>query len=304
LWHDGAAMSAITLLKPHTKDLGGFEVRRLLPGHPHKMVGPFIFFDHMGPARLPAGAGVDVRPHPHIGLATVTYLFEGALLHRDSLGTVQRIEPGAVNWMTAGHGIAHSERSPQEDRPGGPRLHGIQTWVALPRAHERADPDFSHHPKASIPLITLPGVYMHLIAGTAFGRTSPTPTFSPMFYLAVEMEAGAAFELPLEHDERGVYVVSGDVEIGGAPVPVRHLAVVPPSTPERIRTRSAARVMIVGGAAMDGDRHIWWNFVASGRELMDEAAERWKRGGFPPVPGETEFIPLPEQRGDETTFVP
>jgi redox-sensitive bicupin YhaK (pirin superfamily) len=297
-------MSAITLLKPHTKDLGGFEVRRLLPGHPHKMVGPFIFFDHMGPARLAAGAGVDVRPHPHIGLATVTYLFDGALDHRDSLGTVQRIEPGAVNWMTAGHGIVHSERSPAADRPAGPRLHGIQTWVALPQAHERTDPGFSHHPKATIPLITMPGVYMHLIAGTAFGRSAPTPTFSPMFYLAVEMEAGAAFELPLEHEERAVYVVSGNVEIAGAAVPARHLAVVPPSTPERICARSVARVMLVGGAALDGDRHIWWNFVASSRELMDEAAERWKGGGFPSVPGETEFIPLPERHDDRTTFIP
>lgn len=297
-------MSAVTLLEPHTKDLGGFEVRRLLPGRSHKMVGPFIFFDHMGPSRLAAGTGVDVRPHPHIGLATVTYLFEGALMHRDSLGTVQRIEPGAVNWMTAGHGIAHSERSPAEDRPAGPRLHGIQTWIALPKAHERTDPDFSHHPKASIPLMTLPGVYMHLIAGTAFGRTAPTPTYSPMFYLAVEMEPGAALELPLEHEERAVYVVSGEVEIAGSPVPLRHLAVAPSNATMRICARSAARVILIGGAAMDGDRHIWWNFVASSREALDEAAERWRRGGFPPVPGETEFIPLPEYRGEHTTFVP
>lgn len=297
-------MPPLTLLEPHTKDLGGFEVRRLLPSHPHKMVGPFIFFDHMGPARLPAGGGVDVRPHPHIGLATVTYLFEGALMHRDSLGTVQRIEPGAVNWMTAGHGIVHSERSPDDERPGGPRLHGIQTWLALPLAHEKAEPAFSHHPKADIPLITLPGVYMHLIAGTAFGRTAPTPTYSPMFYVAVEMEAGAAFELPLEHEERGVYAVSGDVQVGDSALPVRHLAVVPPSTPVRICARAASRVMLIGGASMDGDRHIWWNFVASTRELIDEAARRWANAGFPLVPGETEFIPLPEYRGPQATFVP
>jgi redox-sensitive bicupin YhaK (pirin superfamily) len=293
-----------TLLKPHTKDLGGFEVRRLLPAHPQKMVGPFIFFDHMGPAQLPAGRGVDVRPHPHIGLATVTYLFEGAFMHRDSLGTVQRIEPGAVNWMTAGHGIVHSERSPDDTRPAGPRLHGIQTWVALPKAHEKTDPAFSHHPKNTIPLITLPGVYMHLIAGTAFGRTAPTPTYSPMFYLAVEMEAGAAFELPLEHEERGVYVVSGDVEIASSPLPVRHLAVAPPTTGVRVCARSAARLMLIGGAPMDGDRYIWWNFVASSRELMDDAATRWAGGGFPPVPGDPEFIPLPQDRAPQTTFVP
>jgi len=297
-------MSAITVLKPHTKDLGGFEVRRLLPGHPHKMVGPFIFFDHMGPAQLAPGAGVDVRPHPHIGLATVTYLFEGAFMHRDSLGTVQRIEPGAVNWMTAGHGIVHSERSPDDMRPAGPRLHGIQTWVALPKEHERTDPTFSHHPRSTIPLITLPGVYMHLIAGTAFGRTAPTPTYSPMFYLAVEMEPGAMLELPLEHEERGVYIVSGDVEVAGSALPVRHLAVAPPSVAVRICAHSAARLMLIGGAPMDSDRHIWWNFVASSPELMDEAAQRWASGGFPPVPGDPEFIPLPERRMPQTTFVP
>src|SRR5688572_14606513 len=297
-------MSPVTLLKPHSKDLGGFSVRRLLPGHPHKMVGPFIFFDHMGPAQLAAGTGVDVRPHPHIGLATVTYLFEGAFMHRDSLGTVQRIEPGAVNWMTAGSGIVHSERSPDDQRPLGPRLHGIQTWVALPQAHERVEPSFSHHPKDTIPLITLPGVYLHLIAGTAFGRTSPTPTYSPMFYLAAEMEAGAAFELPLEHEERAVYVVSGDVEVADTPLPVRHMAVVGPAEHVRVCARSAARVMLCGGAPMDGDRHIWWNFVASSRELIAAAAERWKTGGFPAVPGETEFIPLPQEGAPRTTFVP
>ena len=293
-----------TLLKPHTKDLGGFEVARLLPGHPHKMVGPFIFFDHMGPAHLAAGTGVDVRPHPHIGLATVTYLFEGAFMHRDSLGTVQRIEPGAVNWMTAGRGIAHSERSPDDTRPNGPRLHGIQTWVALPKAHEQTKPGFSHHPKNTIPLITLPGVYMHLIAGTAFGRTSPTPTYSPIFYLAVEMETGAAFDLPLEHEERAVYVVSGDVEVAGTPLAPRNMAVVPTGANVRVCARSAARVMLIGGAPMDGDRYIWWNFVASSRELMDDAADRWANGRFPQVPDDPEFIPLPERRAPQTTFVP
>jgi redox-sensitive bicupin YhaK (pirin superfamily) len=297
-------MTEIALLEPHTKNLGGFEVRRLLPGHPHKMVGPFIFFDHMGPAQMAPGTGVDVRPHPHIGLATVTYLFEGCLMHRDSLGTVVRIEPGAVNWMTAGRGIAHSERSPDEERPAGPRLHGIQSWVALPQAHERADPDFSHHPKATIPLITLPGVYMHLIAGTAFGRTAPTPTFSPMFYLAVEMEPGSRLELPFEHEERGIYAISGAIDIEGSALPARHLAVVPPNGSVHITAHSAARVMLLGGAALDGDRHIWWNFVASSREMIDEAAARWESGGFAQVPGETERIPLPRDRGEQTAFIP
>ena len=297
-------MPASTLLKPHTKDLGGFEVRRLLPGHPHKMVGPFIFFDHMGPAQLAPGAGVDVRPHPHIGLATVTYLFEGAFMHRDSLGTVQRIEPGAVNWMTAGRGIAHSERSPDDLRPDGPRLHGIQTWVALPVEHEQCEPGFSHHPKSTIPLITMPGVYMHLIAGTAYGRTAPTPTYSPMFYLAVEMEAGASVELPSEHEERGVYVVCGEVEIGGTALPEHHFAVAPPNQSVRVAARSVARVMLLGGSPLEGDRRIWWNFVASSDALIDEAAERWRSGAFAQVPGETEFIPLPKDRAPRTTFVP
>jgi redox-sensitive bicupin YhaK (pirin superfamily) len=297
-------MSILAILKPHTKDLGGFEVRRLLPGHPYRMVGPFIFFDHMGPAQLPAGGGVDVRPHPHIGLATVTYLFEGALMHRDSLGTEQRIEPGAVNWMTAGGGIAHSERSPDSDRPAGPRLHGIQTWVALPQAHEQAAPHFSHHPRNTVPLITLPGADLHLIAGTAFGRTAPTPTYSPMFYMAVELEAGAACELPLEHEERGAYAVAGEVDVAGSPLPVRHLAVVPAGAATRVVARTAARVMLLGGAPLDGERFIWWNFVASTRAMIDEAAERWQRGDFPPVPGESEFIPLPQERGPRTTFVP
>jgi redox-sensitive bicupin YhaK (pirin superfamily) len=297
-------MSAISLLKPHVKDLGGFSVRRLLPGSPYKMVGPFIFFDHMGPAQLAPGTGVDVRPHPHIGLATVTYLFEGAFMHRDSLGTVQRIEPGAVNWMTAGRGIAHSERSPDDARPAGPKLHGIQTWVALPREHENCEPTFSHHPKATVPRITMPGVDMHLIAGTAYGRTAPTPTYSPLFYLAVEMEAGSSFDLPHEHEERGVYVVCGDVEVAGTTLAEHHFAVLPESGPVRVRARSVARVMLLGGSPLEGDRYIWWNFVASSRELIADAAQRWKNGAFAGVPGETEFIPLPDERVPQTTFVP
>ena len=225
-------------------------------------------------------------------------------MHRDSLGTVQRIEPGAVNWMTAGRGIAHSERSPESDRPAGARLHGIQTWVALPQAHEQAAPHFSHHPRGALPLITLPGAYLHLLAGTAFGRTAPTPTYSPMFYMAVEMEAGAAFELPSEYEERGIYAVAGAVEVGGSPLPLRHMAVVPPQSVTRIVARTAARLMILGGARLDGERYIWWNFVASRREMIDEAAERWRRGDFENVPGESEFIPLPPDRGPQTAFVP
>ncbi|MCG6877186.1 MAG: pirin family protein [Betaproteobacteria bacterium] len=288
-------MQATTaILEPHTKDLGGFEVRRLLPAFPQKMVGPFIFFDHMGPARFPVGQGVDVRPHPHIGLATVTYLFEGALMHRDSLGTVQRIQPGDVNWMTAGRGIVHSERTPQEERAGGARLHGIQTWVALPLKHEQAEPSFEHLPKATLPAVSAAGVQMHVIAGTAFGQKAPTPVFSDTLYVSLELSAGGVIGVPPEHEERGVYVVSGDITVAGEPLAPFHVAVLPAGGTIEIKAATPARAMLFGGAKMDGDRHIWWNFVASSRELMDEAKRRWREQRFGAVPDETEFIPLPE----------
>ncbi|MEK6594244.1 MAG: pirin family protein [Pseudomonadota bacterium] len=283
----------ITQLKSHAKDIDGLEVRRLLPGRPHQMVGPFIFFDHMGPADFAPGQGIDVRPHPHIGLATVTYLFEGAIMHRDSLGSVQRIEPGAVNWMTAGNGIVHSERTDPADRATGSRLHGIQTWIALPKAHEQAEPGFSHHPKSSLPVITQTGVEMRLIVGNAFGRKAPTPAFSEIFYLAVEMDAEAAFDLPPEHEERAVYVVEGSVQLSGTPVAPLHLAVLPAGAPVRIEAATPARLMLLGGAKMDGERFIWWNFVASSRELIADAKTRWREQRFAAVPGEVEFIPLP-----------
>jgi redox-sensitive bicupin YhaK (pirin superfamily) len=283
------------ILKPHAKDIGGFGVRRLLPAFPRKMVGPFIFFDHMGPARFPAGGGLDVRPHPHIGLATVTYLFEGAILHRDSLGSVQRIEPGDVNWMTAGEGIVHSERTAPEDRAAGPRLHGIQTWIALPVKDERAAPGFTHHPRETLPVITTPGAEMRLIAGHAFGRRAPATTYSDMFYLAVDMAPGGRLELPPEHEERGVYVVEGDIRVAGVTLAPLHAAVLEAGATVAISAASPARLMLFGGARMDGDRHIWWNFVASSREQIEAAKQRWRERRFPPVPGETEFIPLPER---------
>lgn len=285
----------LSLLKPHTRDVGGFEVRRVLPGFPHKMVGPFIFFDHMGPVTFAPGEGVDVRPHPHIGLATVTYLFEGALLHRDSLGIVQRIEPGDVNWMTAGGGIVHSERTAPDDRARGHRLHGIQSWVALPKSHEQTSASFNHTPKAALPVIPMPGVEMRLIAGSAFGARAPTPVYSDIFYLAVEMTAGSAFEVPAEHEERGVYVVEGDVRVAGEAVPQEHLVVVQDQSVVQIAAATATRLMLLGGAKMDGDRIIWWNFVASSRDLLEDAKARWRDQHFPKVPGETEFIPLPEK---------
>jgi len=287
--------SVTALLKPHVKDLGGFQVRRLLPAFPQKMIGPFIFFDHMGPARFPPGQGVDVRPHPHIGLATVTYLFDGALMHRDSLGTAQRIEPGDVNWMTAGKGIVHSERTAQEDRAAGPPLHGIQTWVALPLKDEQTEPGFAHLPESTLPRLKDAGAELHVIAGTAFGQRAPTPVFSETLYVAVTLAAGARIEVPDEHEERAVYVVSGDVTVGGTSIAPHDVAVLPAKGSVEIRAASPARLMVFGGAKMDGDRHVWWNFVASSRELMEEAKQRWREQRFGKVPGdETEFIPLPE----------
>jgi redox-sensitive bicupin YhaK (pirin superfamily) len=287
--------SAFTLLKPHTRDIGGLEVRRVLPGFPHRTVGPFIFLDHMGPVTFAAGNGIDVRPHPHIGLATVTYLFEGEILHRDSLGSVQAIAPGDVNWMTAGRGIVHSERTAPEVRQAGPRMHGIQTWVALPRASELAEPAFHHHPKAALPHVSVPGVELRVIAGTAFGEHSPVRVFSPTLYVAAEMEAGSAFELPPEHEQRGVYVVDGELSVAGSGVPPQHLAVIEHGESVEVRAATRARAMLLGGAKTDGERFIWWNFVASSRERIEEAKRLWREQRFPRIPGETEFVPLPDK---------
>jgi redox-sensitive bicupin YhaK (pirin superfamily) len=248
----------------------------------------------MGPVTFAAGENVDVRPHPHIGLATVTWLFDGALVHRDSLGSVQPIAPGDVNWMTAGRGIVHSERGAADSRNRDHRMFGIQSWVALPRAHEATEPAFSHHPAATLPRIPVRGVDLRLIAGNAFGERSPAPTFSPMFYLAAEMEPGSILELPPEHEERGVYLVQGSISVGETLLTERCLAVLPAGDKVRIRAVSRSRVMLLGGSKMDGQRFIWWNFVASSKALIEEAKLRWREQHFPGVPGEREFIPLPE----------
>jgi redox-sensitive bicupin YhaK (pirin superfamily) len=289
------SMQPFIALAPHERDLGGFSVRRLLPSAARRTVGPFVFFDHMGPAEFAPGQGIDVRPHPHIGLATVTYLFEGAIEHRDSLGSVQRITAGDVNWMTAGRGIVHSERTPQDFRRSGGRMQGIQTWVALPRELERCEPAFVHHPAATLPVIELPGVTMRLIAGSAFDRTSPVAVASSMFYIAVEMEAGASFVLPDEFAERAVYALSGEISINEGELAAGSMAVLNPSEPVAIQALSPARLMLLGGAPLDGERFLWWNFVASDRAAIEEAGERWRNGGFDKVPGETEFIPLPDR---------
>ena len=283
------------VLKPHVRDLGGgLMVSRVLPGHPHQMIGPFIFFDQMGPITVAPEQNVDVRPHPHIGLATVTWLFEGEMVHRDSLGAVQPIAPGDVNWMTSGRGIVHSERGDPETRKSARRMHGIQTWVALPKAHEDAEPAFSHHPAATLPKFRLPGVEMRLIAGDAFGESSPVATLSRMFYLAAELGPGAALTLPAEHEERGVYLVQGNVLVSGNSLPEKHLAYLPAGQPVEVRAKAQSRLMLLGGDKMDGRRFIWWNFVAGSKQRIEDAKQRWREQRFAAVPGEQEFIPLPE----------
>jgi redox-sensitive bicupin YhaK (pirin superfamily) len=294
---------ALAILKPHVKDLGGFTVKRLLPGYPHKMVGPFIFFDHIGPAEFaPGAAGIAVRPHPHIGLATVTYLFDGTILHRDSLGSVQPIHPGDVNWMTAGRGIVHSERTPEEVRKTGSTLHGIQTWVALPKAQENAPPSFEHHPAATLPVIHRPGVSLRLIAGSAFGQTSPAASASELFYAAAEMQAGGRFSMPAEHEERAVYVIEGAITIDGESCAPQQMFVLPAGREITIEAENDSRLMLLGGKAMDGDRFIWWNFVASSREAIEEAKQRWREQRFGAVPQETEWIPLPDEPKPAESF--
>ena len=296
------SMQPFIAISAHERDLGGFSVRRLLPSSARRMVGPFVFFDHMGPAEFGPGQGIDVRPHPHIGLSTVTYLFEGAIDHRDSLGSLQRITAGDVNWMTAGRGIVHSERTPADLRASGGRMQGLQTWVALPRDQEHCDPAFVHHPAATLPVIEMPGVSMRLIAGSAFGQTSPVQCASSMFYIAVEMGAGASFVLPDAYAERGVYPLRGDVSINGGVLPAGQMAVLNPSEPVTLQALSPARLMLLGGEPMDGERFLWWNFVASDRAFIEEAKERWRNGGFDAVPGETEFIPLPSEPKQPESF--
>lgn len=257
------------------------------------MVGPFIFFDHIGPATFPPGEGLDVRPHPHINLATVTYLFDGAILHRDSVGSVQEIRPGAVNWMTAGRGIVHSERTPAGDRSTTSTLHGIQTWVALPDAHEETDPWFKHHPAAEIPTVEEAGVSVRIIAGQAFGKASPVKVFSPMLYLDVQLEAGASLELPSEVSERALYSITPGLQINDEPLDQYRFAILSSDATVTVSATETARCMVVGGEPV-GDRIKWWNFVSSRPDRIEQAKQDWKNVRFPMVPNETERIPLPE----------
>jgi redox-sensitive bicupin YhaK (pirin superfamily) len=288
-------MSMLQVIPARERDLGGFVVRRVLPFESRKMVGPFIFFDHMGPTHFAPGQGIDVRPHPHIALATVTYLFSGALEHRDSLGTVRVIRPGDVNWMTAGRGIAHSERTPQVLRQSGEQSHGIQSWVALPDGQEDVEPSFAHYPAADLPQRTVDGVHLAVIAGEAFGMKSSVATLWPTLYVDAQFADGASLEVAPEHTERAVYVAQGQLEIGDAVLSEGQMGVLEPGTRPRFRARGATRAMLLGGERFPTPRYIWWNFVASSQDRIDAAKARWKNGEFAQVPGETEFIPLPAQ---------
>jgi len=293
------------VIVPRTRDLGdGFEVRRALPAAERRMVGPFVFWDQMGPMVLAAGKGLDVRPHPHIGLATVTYLFEGEILHRDSLGTVQPIRPGAVNWMTAGRGIVHSERTPAELRAGGPRLFGIQSWVALPRELEECEPAFVHYPAEALPELEGGGVRVRLIAGSLGGATSPVATASETLYADLTLVPGAQLAVAADYDERAVYVVAGRVFVAGRACQPGELVVLGKGARPMLAAHDYSRVMLFGGAPMDGPRHIWWNLVSSSRERIEQAKRDWREGRFPPVPGESEFIPLPDEPADAAVRYP
>jgi redox-sensitive bicupin YhaK (pirin superfamily) len=276
------------------RDIGGFRVRRLLPSSARRLVGPFIYFDQMGPVTLGPGEGLDVLPHPHIGLATVTYLFEGEIVHRDSLGSHQAIRPGEINWMTAGRGIVHSERTAPELRQGGARLHGLQLWVALPRAREESEPDFRHHAADALPSLVLGGARVRLLAGTAYGATAPVRTHSPLFYADVAMPAGSDLPLPDEHEERAAYVVEGSVACGAERADPGRMLVFSPGAGVRLHASESTRLVVLGGAPIDGPRQIWWNFVSSSSERIEKAKRDWEGGRFGAVAGdEVDFVPLP-----------
>jgi redox-sensitive bicupin YhaK (pirin superfamily) len=292
----GPADSPIELIVlGRPRDIGGFPVRRSIPVAARRSIGPFIFIDHMGPHDLAPGTGMDVRPHPHIGLATITYLLEGEIVHRDSIGSHQRIRPGDVNWMIAGSGVAHSERTPPELRARGGRMLGLQTWVALPRDREEMAPSFEHHAQAALPLIERPGHTLRVIAGTAYGRTAPTSVLTPTLYVHGQLAAGAELTVDDEHPERAVYVIDGEVECHGEIYGAATLLVLRPDAPVTLRARTAANVALLGGAALDGPRHIWWNFVSSRQDRIDQARAAWRDRQFATVVGDdVEFVPLPE----------
>jgi redox-sensitive bicupin YhaK (pirin superfamily) len=285
----------IQTIEPTTHDLGGFKVHRTLPSRPRTMVGPFIFFDQMGPAHLEVGTGIDVRPHPHINLATVTYLYAGAIDHRDSIGTFATIEPGAVNLMTAGRGIVHSERSPAAEREKGPELSGIQTWIALPEAMEESDPAFEHVAAADLPILEGHGATARVIMGDLWGLSAPTTTYAQTIYADIGLAPGGSIPIDPSADERALYVAMGEASLDGMPLLPMTIYVLRPDIHATLRSDRGARVMLCGGEAFTTPRHVWWNFVSSSRDRINQAKEDWKAGNFPKVPGDDkEFIPIPE----------
>ncbi len=280
------------LIEARETDLGEFTVRRSLPSRKCRKVGPFVFFDHMGPAEFPPGKGIAVRPHPHIGIATITYLFEGEIMHRDSLGVVQPIQAGAINLMTAGRGIVHSERA-GDDLDEVSRLHGIQSWIALPEQDEECAPDFTHYPADALPRLSLPGVQAILIMGEAFGEHSPVTAYSRTLYMDCRLEPGAELNLPDEEQELAVYVVEGSVSIDDASHGTGVMALACPGKPLSLRAEESSRIMVIGGDRL-AERHIFWNFVHSDPGRIEQAKLDWKEGRFPSVPGDDEYIPLPD----------
>jgi redox-sensitive bicupin YhaK (pirin superfamily) len=284
-----------TLVAPRIHDLGGFQVRRAVPSIQARSVGPFVFVDHMGPALFEPGRGIDVRPHPHIGLATVTFLWAGTITHRDTLGSVQDIRPGDVNWMTAGRGIAHSERTPAGTREAPHPLHGMQTWVALPKSHEEVEPAFYHHSADTLPMIARPGVTLRVIAGRGFGEESPVAVFADTFNVAVDMAPDAEFDVDASAVERAVYVLEGKLQLDGVDIPEQHLVVLDRGVQHRLRAKSNIKAMLFGGEPLDAPRHMWWNFVSSSKERIEQAKQDWLEDRYGKIEGETEFIPLPER---------
>ncbi|TLG78008.1 pirin family protein [Methylocystis sp. B8] len=292
---ESAAKTIELRIAPRARDLGGFSVRRALPDDRRQMVGPFIFYDHFGPVQFAPGQGMDVRPHPHIGLATVTYLLDGRILHRDSLANVQEIAPGAMNLMTAGRGIVHSERTPPGPRAAGQQMLGVQSWLALPLAHEETEPSFQHFGADVLPVVEDRGVFARVIAGAAFGAKSPVATLSDWFYVELRLSAGASAPLDADYEQRALYLVDGAVEIAGERFEEPQLLIFNPGAAITIRALSDARMMLLGGAPLEGRRYLWWNLVASQKDRIEEAKRDWREGRFPSVPGDTEFIPLPEE---------
>ena len=283
-----------SILAPRVHDLGGFQVRRAVPTLQARSVGPFVFVDHMGPAVFAPGNGIDVRPHPHIGLATVTFLWSGTIRHRDTLGSVQDISAGDVNWMTAGRGIAHSERTPQGLREGEHPLHGMQTWVALPLADEETAPAFHHHAAAELPRIERGGALLRVLAGRGYGAEAPARVFADTLYVAIDLDADTQIELEASHPQRALYVLDGEAQLDGADIPRQHLVLLDLGVNHRLRAKTPLKAMLLGGEPLDGPRHLWWNFVSSSKERIEQAKLDWREGRFGPVPGDDEFIPLPD----------